>query len=392
MHPHQIAFKEMIFRWRTSLLLVVIVGAITGLLSFFSVNKAGYQKEVARSARDIGSNVVILPSSVDQVAYHANGGYSKETMSDEVIEQLIEYKASLNHLIPMLEVNTDVQQGEQKSEARVVGIAASIPMPGRPKAPMQKAVKENTVQVGSSLARKLEINRDLPGSLMIKDREFQISRVNAESGTWQDAVVFMNLIDAQTVFNKPHQLSRIEAIECTSEKCEEFGVTSTEVLTHELTNITDKAQLLRRQKIAAARTSLRNLSVENARLLSNVLWIFLAVSIIAFSTWNTLQRSSEIGLFRAVGFGTGKILATFSIRGVCLSVLGTVVGVAIGALISLQQVQTIFANTGRKISLDWLELSWIGLLVVLLSTFATMIPAMIGASQHPASIIGKDSA
>ncbi|MEE2827230.1 MAG: hypothetical protein VYE64_11440, partial [Planctomycetota bacterium] len=130
--------REIVHRRKTSSLLIGLVAVMIGAVTFFSVNRAGYEKEMTRNARDIGSNVVILPSAVDQVAYHLQGGYSEETMNEAVLEQLLEHRASLNHLIPMLEEPTEIGFNQNRSAARLVGLSASVPMPGRPKSPMQR--------------------------------------------------------------------------------------------------------------------------------------------------------------------------------------------------------------------------------------------------------------
>ena len=88
MNPLALTFKEIRHRWKSSLLIALIVAAIIGALTYFSVNNAGFQKEITRNARDIGSNVVILPAELDQYEYHAMGGYSDKTMSQDLVQQL----------------------------------------------------------------------------------------------------------------------------------------------------------------------------------------------------------------------------------------------------------------------------------------------------------------
>ena len=171
MNAFQVAVREILFRWKTGMMLVSVVAAITALISFFTVYKTGFNREIFRHSRDIGSNVVILPSSVDQVDYHEQGGFSEETMPEQVVRQLIEFKASLNHLIPMLEKKAVVSRGDSSATVRVVGISASIPMPGRPKAPMQKSLGKDALQLGSAVAEKLKVQRDAEATVNIGEEE-----------------------------------------------------------------------------------------------------------------------------------------------------------------------------------------------------------------------------
>ena len=157
--PARMLFREFAYRWVSSLITILLVAFVCGTLTFFRVNRTGLEREISRNVRDIGSNVVILPIETDQVQYFANGGYTEQTMSSDVVKQLIEYRASLNHLIPMLERRTKVKFENKVVKARIVGISASIPMPGRPKSPMQRAIKKGEVQLGSQIDKSLSIER-----------------------------------------------------------------------------------------------------------------------------------------------------------------------------------------------------------------------------------------
>lgn len=391
MNPLYLAIHEIWHRRYSSLLTILLFAVITGTITFFVVNSKGYEKEVGRNVRDIGSNIVILPANADQFAYHQQGGFNQETMPSAVVDQLVEFRASLNHLIPMLERKTTCQAGDQSVESRVVGLSASIPVPGRPKAPMQKSIAKDKVQLGVELAKRLNVSRDdKDATVSINGTSFPVERVNRGNGTWQDSAVFMDLDSAQKLFGLENQISRIEAIECTQEQCEETGLQSEVVLTNELARITDQAALLRREQMADARLNVRALSQQNLQLLKNLLWTFLACSIVALATMNTIQRKSEIGVLQSVGFGQTKVAALFVMRSLILGLLGCAIGIATGALTSIWQSKELFAMTGKKFAIDWNAALMIGLVAMALSIMATLIPAWWSASQHPADLIGKE--
>lgn len=390
MNPVTLTFRELVYRWKTSLLVALIVATITGALTYFAVNNAGFQKEITRNARDIGSNIVILPAELDQFQYHADGGYSELTMSDDLIEQLIQYKASLNHLIPMVERKAEVSFGQTHTDARIVGISASIPMPGRPKAPMQKSVEKDQVQVGSRLAEKLGIQRDQTSEIQIQGKSFRVSRVNRANGTWQDAAAFLDLETAQLLFGIPNQISRIEAIECTSQQCEQTGLKSEVVLANELARITDRAAILRREKMADSRSGIRVVSRDNLRLLQNVLWALLAIAIMAISSLNSFQRTSEIGVLQALGYGQIRVLTMFILRAVLLTMLGAAVGIVIGAWVAQLQSQPLFVSTGQKFTVDWQSAVTVGIVATVMAALASSVPAFVSTMRHPADMIGKE--
>ncbi len=391
MNPVVLTLFEIVHRWKSSVLVALIVASITGTLTFFSVNSAGYQKEISRNARDIGSNVVILPAGVDQLEYYRRGGYSDRTMSVALIDQLVAHNASLNHLIPMLEREAVCSAGNRSTTARIVGISASIPMPGRPKAPMQRSIPDGEVQLGSTLAEKLGVDRDEPSKVSINGQVFGVSRVNRSNGTWQDAVALMDLIAAQSLFGLTSEISRIEAIECTNEQCERTGLKSDVILANELARITDQATLLRRERMAEARSSIRILSRDNDSLLQNALWALLALSIVGLSSLNSFQRSSEVGVLQAVGYGQGRLVTMFVLRSVMLTIVGAAIGITIGASVSLAHSGPLFAATGKQVLVDWTAVSRISLIATALAAFASGLPAILAAMKNPAELIGREN-
>ena len=376
----KIVSNEILFRWKTSLIFVLSIATITGVLIFFVQNNAGLQREIRRSARDIGSNVVILPADVDQVAYHSNGGYSDETMPASVVQQLIEYKASLNHLIPTLERRSGVFYQGQTVNARIVGLSASIPMPGRPKAPMQRSIKKGEVQLGAVIAEKLEIGRDEMATVEIEGQPFIVQRVNRLSGSWQDGAVLMDLDVAQSLFQMPSRISRIEAIECTDEKCAETGFKPDVVLANELASITDTAMILRRDKIADARSGIRTMSEQNFIVMQTVLWAALIVFVISLATVNTYQRTTEVGIWRALGYARTKLQLLFVSRSLILTAMGVALGAVISIPLSMVQIRALFHSTGAKTEVEWSGVILISVFAIVLSILSTSIPAFV-ASQ-----------
>ncbi|MDA7859428.1 FtsX-like permease family protein, partial [Mariniblastus sp.] len=391
MSPFYLALRELRYRWKSGLVFVLVVASVTGVLAYFSVNDASFQKEIGRNVRDIGSNVVILPAEVDQYAYHLEGGYSEITMAANLVSQLIEHRASLNHLIPMLERRVMCTAGDRQSIGRVVGLSASIAMPDRPKAPMQRSIPVGELQLGSELARELGVDRDVKAEVTIAKQVFKVQRVNRASGTWQDSAAFIDLKSAQKIFELPKQISRIEAIECTSEQCEASGLQSSVILNNEIEKITDEASFLRKEEMAEARLNVRSVSRENFLMLQNVLWVFLGFTVLGLAMLNSLRRKSEIGVLQAVGYGRWRVASLFLVRSMLLSVTGAVVGVTVGMLASIEQASRLFVITGQKSSLDWNAAMTIGCVAFLLAVLGGCVPALLAAGENPADLIGRDS-
>ena len=199
----------------------------------------------------------------------------------------------------------------------------------------------------------------------------------------------MDLETVQLLFDLPGQISRIEAIECASEQCAISGQVPQVVLTNELTRITDQAALLRRGKIADARAGIRQLSRDNADLLQDALWVFLAVAVVGLATLNSFQRQSEIGVLHALGYPPQRIVLLFAGRWLVVAVAGAAIGMALGAGLAFQR-RGLFVETGDKFAIDWTAALVVGAVTVAISTVAACLPAIWSAGRPPADIIGND--
>ena len=142
--------------------------------------------------------------------------------------------------------------------------------------------------------------------------------------------------------------------------------------------------------MAEARSSIRRISRENLGLLQNALWALLAVSMIGLSGLNAFQRTSEVGVLQAVGYGQTRVVVLFVLRAVVLTVVGAAIGIAIGAALSLTQSSSLFAATGKKMSIDWSAAIMIGAIATALAALASCLPALLAAMKNPADLIGSE--
>ena len=112
----------------------------------------------------------------------------------------------------------------------------------------------------------------------------------------------------------------------------------------------------------------------------------------------TVQKRSEIGLLKALGFSSGKILNTFMVYGWILCVTGTALGVglAYAVLENLQNLVELLAKLGVDVfpksvygldQIPWRvlpsEVVGVAAAVIVFSTLAGILPAWIAARKDP---------
>jgi len=133
--------------------------------------------------------------------------------------------------------------------------------------------------------------------------------------------------------------------------------------------------------------------------------LFLVVGVALFNLVASLMmavndKESDIAILRTFGLESKRIMRIFMIQGSIIGIVGTLVGVALGVLLSLNMdtvVPAIEWVIGRKIfpadvfyiskipsDLQWDKVLWIGLASLVASVLATIYPARRASQIQPA--------
>jgi len=99
---------------------------------------------------------------------------------------------------------------------------------------------------------------------------------------------------------------------------------------------------------------------------------------------NVRQRRSEIGILRALGYGSGKITSLFLGKAVLAGVLGAAAGFATGTGLALAYGPELFPITAGKIEPAYDVLGWLLAAAPAFAAVAGFIPAMVAVTQDPA--------
>jgi len=119
------------------------------------------------------------------------------------------------------------------------------------------------------------------------------------------------------------------------------------------------------------------------------------IAIVLISIMNVMlmavyERIREIGTIAAIGTSPGKILSMFLIEGLCLGVLGAVIGSVLGVvLIQIINLSRVTFNFGQQTGLILsatvkpLDLVIISVIVILVSVVASLQPAFKASRMEP---------
>ena len=117
-----------------------------------------------------------------------------------------------------------------------------------------------------------------------------------------------------------------------------------------------------------------------------------------------MQKTSEIGLLKALGFSPVEIMGAFVVHGFvqCIAGIALGLGVAFAVLANLQNLVELLARFGLEVfpkaiyGLDAIpyrvvpaDIIWTVCAVVLFGALASLIPATVAVSKKPIEALGK---
>lgn len=385
-----------------------------------TVEKAGkeLQDSVRKQMLGLGFNVLILPESQSLSEIHLNGSMSA-TMPESYVDDLAGSKiVTVNHLLPS--VTRRIEWPEHEREIIVVGTRGEVPIQHRAlKKPLLAEVEPGKMVVGHELHRDLNINEG--DSVVLKGREFTVSKVHNERGTVDDVTVWINLGEAQEMLGMQNLINAILALECgcSGDRISQIRAEISETLPGTQVIERYSKALTRSESRAKAKASAEaalqaakqsgedQLAMEQqsrqqiedrhsgfAAILVPLVILGAIITIGLLALANSRQRSQEIGILRAIGLSTGQLMFVFLSKAAVIGLLGGITGLVLGLMIGRS------LGTGEDMGMSWPELFASESLVtvaltaplaaLLLSGLASWIPALLAARQDPAVILQRD--
>ncbi|MBL9172864.1 MAG: hypothetical protein JNL10_04960 [Verrucomicrobiales bacterium] len=353
------------------------------LLTAVHLATGAAERETRRVMRDLGFNLRIVSRDTDP-AFFWREGHSDRTLPESAVRTLAAQHGvfiTFNHLTPTLERRLVIQG----RDALITGLGASVIGPGEKKQPMGFVIPNGSLYLGATLARVLGAERG--GTVTLSNRTFRVERVLTESGTEDDIRIFTSLSDAQSLLQLPGQISEIKAVDCLCLTPDQDPLGQ---IRKALASALPEATVFQVRHLAEARARQRRMSEHFTQfavpltLGAAALWTGLLMML------NVRERRAEIGLWRALGWGSPPIAALFLGRAVLLGAAAAILGWALGTGAALHWGPGLFPVTSGALAPD---LGFLRLALVAtpaLAAAASFLPAMMAVAQDPADTLRAD--
>jgi putative ABC transport system permease protein len=179
--------------------------------------------------------------------------------------------------------------------------------------------------VGKDLAAKN--NLTVGKTFTAYDKTFTVSGIYSTGNTFQDSGIIMPLATVQTLSNQPGEISSVIA------KVDSSDNVSATVSSLKST-LGDKADIVSQaQQAAESVSSLQSIS---SLALAGVIGATIAGAVIVLLSMIMIvrERRREIGVIKAIGGTNRKVMTQFVVEALTLTIIGSVVGLMLGVLVS----------------------------------------------------------
>jgi ABC-type lipoprotein release transport system permease subunit len=369
---------------------------------------AQLQDDTRKAMLNLGFNVVILPKDQNLSDWYAED-YASKYMPEEYVDRLAKSGAvTVRHLLPSLQQK--IEWPERKRKIILVGARGEVPeLHKNPVQPLVQPVPQGTISLGYELHRSMDIK--VGDKVELMGRPFTVHACHKERGDKDDITAWIYLAEAQQLLNKPGLINAILALECLCVGEEGLPLIRKEIATI----LDDKIQVIERgseviaraearikveeqarasiQQEKDARENLRAVREQFASILTPVVVTACAIWIAVLGFTNVRARRVEIGILRALGVCSRRILVMFLSRHVLVGALGGALGFAAGVLAA---VHFAAAREGAQIRVIDTGLPWAGLLLLsvagaaALAVIAGWIPTVVAARQDPAEVLREE--
>lgn len=374
-----LAVREIRHRFLTFLLGLLAITAAVALFSAMTVMGRASNAETTRLMRDLGFNVLILPAGEDVAAFWATDTIRGD-MPEEYVSRLARTKGmSADHYVAVIQRKVSWQG----LEVLLTGVLKEQTALGAPqKAPMGVVVERGKCRAGYAVAQKLGLREG--DEVEILGKTLAVERCLAEDGSKEDVRIWAHLADVQEMLEMEGRVNMIQALGCLC------GDSSLPALRRDISKVLPGTYVTELRNLAVARSETRMMVERYVGFIMAAVVVVCAAWVGLLALLNVRERRYEIGLLRALGFGSGRIAALFIARAALMGLVGAALGFALGTWLAMDFGPDVFKITFKKAEPAWDMLVPLLAGAPLLAALASLLPAMVAVTQDPAAVLTEE--
>lgn len=388
-------------------LMIVSVAVGTALIASLINISLEIEGKVSKELRSFGANILIEPKIEGLADISGQKRYLRQ--EDIIKAKTIFWRNNILGMAPFLDAKAEVKIGERIEQVDVAGMwyEKQLPLPGEKKKFLagtntvfpwwhingEWPVSTGTVAAGSGLSERFRIKKG--DALQVDGRDFIVSGI-FETGGGEESWLLMDLRSLQELKNMDGKVSRV-FISALTKPMDDFAYRDPDSMnqteyekwycTGYVTTIASQLEEVFAGSTAkpvwkVAGTEGRVLGKLNLLIyiLSFIILIAAALSVSTTMIMSLLRRVEEIGLMKAVGADSTKILIIFLSEGLIIGLIGGVFGYLLSTA-AVEFIGSTVFNSGFEQRAELFLLA-VGS-AVLISIIGTVIPVRRALKIRP---------
>ncbi len=346
------------------------------MLITLSVN---INKSVAINMDEFGANIIITPKS-DQLMINYGGlslgevSFNNSQLSENDLKKIktIKNNKNLSIISPKLFEAVNIKA----KNVLIAGVHFQEELKLKKwwvingKAP----VAQNDLLLGSNTSEALKVKTN--DTLVISGNSFVISGVLSNTGSQDDALIFMDIMTAQKLFNKSARISLIEmAALCYDCPIEDIVSQTASVLPS--ANVTPIKQNIESKMMAVHSFERFSIGISLLMLATSFLIVFASINA------SVTERTKEIGIFKSVGYRKSHILKIILTEVIVACLIAGFLGYLIGVSAAKIVLPFLSMHGTSSFVYDFTTLPIALLLSLFVGTAACIYPAVKASRIDP---------
>lgn len=310
---------------KTIFLIVGLFLSVASVVTLITLS-VNINKSVAINMDEFGANIIITPKS-DQLMINYGGlslgevSFNNSQLSENDLQKIKTIKNHKNLSI----ISPKLFEAVNIKAKNVLVAGVRFPEELRLKKWWvingKSPLTPNNLIVGSNTAEALKIK--INDTLLINKNRFIVSGILSKTGSQDDGLIFMDILTAQTLFNKTSKLSLIEmAALCYDCPIEDIVSQTASVLPG--ANVTPVKQNIESKMMAVHSFERFSIGISLLMLVTSFLIVFASINA------SVTERTKEIGIFKSVGYRKSHILKIILTEVIVACLIAGLLGYLIG--------------------------------------------------------------
>ncbi len=373
-----IAFRNL--RRRKSKAAFVLVGLMIGVsavVAFISLVEALTQ-DINHKLEEYGANILIVPKTENLSLTYGGlsiGGVSfdMQEIRQEDLGKIKNIKNSQNvaAIGPMLLGGVDIKD----RKVLLAGMDFKVVQFLRPWWIVKGSVPgKDGVLLGSEAARVLGLGEGKP--IRMNGHELVVSGILDSTGSQDDQIIFTRLDTAQSLLGKERRISMAEvAALCSGCPIEE--------MVKQISEILPGAKVMAIKQVVQSRMETLDHFRKAYYLLSGVVALVGGLVVLVTMMGSVRERTSEIGIFRAIGYRRSHVMQIVLLEAGIVSALAGVLGYLTGLGVTKLSLPFLTTSHSVAVPIDPVLAGAAFTLALVLGLAASLYPAVLAARLDP---------